>query len=181
MRINSGRVFEFLYRPAAKIAANNVTGHYHIRRVFLQRMVVVSAPLPGLWRVQIHLNSLAKRSICSVIVAEFRDEHPFEGEKLCFLRHGKVCVVDNFQSGLEFARYLVMTTCLFTQFEEHLRDFYVGKCIDPREAGVAHFEQAMVVCDVRESIDNPGNFVVTAIAGGARAIDALRAIVLLYE
>ena len=89
-----------------KIAANSITGHYHICRVFLERMVVVSAPFrPGLWHVQIHLNSLAKRSIRLVIVAELRDEHPFKGEKLCFLRHREVhqvCVVDNFESGLEF-------------------------------------------------------------------------------
>jgi len=73
-----------------------------------------------------------------------------------------------------------MTTRLFTQLEECPRDFDVGKHIDPREAGVTHFEQAMLPRNARESIDNPGHLVVIAIASGARAIDTLRAIVLLY-
>ena len=46
---------------------------------------------------------------------------------------------------------------------------------------MAHFEQAMLPHDMRESIDNPCDLVVTAIASGARAIDTLRNIVLLYE
>jgi len=39
----------------------------------------------------------------------------------------------------------------------------------------------MLPRDVREPIDNPSNLMVTSIASGARAINALRAIVLLYE
>jgi len=90
----------------------------------------------------------------------------------------QVCVVDNFESGLEFAGYLIMATCLFTQFEECLGDPDVGKRVDPRETGVA--QEAMLLRDMCELIDNSSNLMVTSIANDAQAINALT-IVLLYE